>query len=116
MGIAAATAAYESGAEWLEEAKEYIAKNIQFAKSFIESRCPKIKVMEPEGTYLLWLNFSAYTELTDREISERILRKAKVWLDEGRMFGNEGEKFQRINCATPRKILQDALERICNEF
>ncbi len=116
MGIAAATAAYENGAEWLDEAKEYIAQNIQFAKSFIESHCPKIKVMEPEGTYLLWLNFSAYTELSDREISERILRKAKVWLDEGRMFGSEGEKFQRINCATPRKILHDALERICKEF
>lgn len=116
MGIIAATSAYESGGEWFDEAKAYIKSNIDFAKSFIAERCPKIKVVEPEGTYLLWLDFRAFGELSDKEISERILRKAKVWLDAGRMFGTEGEKFQRINCATPRKILADALERICDEF
>ena len=71
---------------------------------------------EPEGTYLVWMDFSAFTELTDQQISERILREAKVWHDEGTMFGKEGEKFQRINVATPRKILEDALARICGAF
>ena len=54
--------------------------------------------------------------LTDTEIYNRILNVAKVWLDGGSMFGSEGEKFQRINCATPRRLLKKALEQICNAF
>lgn len=115
MGIVAATAAYSEGAEWFDEAKSYIWKNIQFAKKYIEENCPKIKVIVPEGTYLLWLDFSGLG-LTDKEINGRILNNAKVWLDSGSMFGTEGEKFQRINCATPRAILKEALERICARF
>ncbi|MBO7121823.1 MAG: pyridoxal phosphate-dependent aminotransferase [Treponema sp.] len=116
MGIAAATAAYSDGAKWFDQAKDYIWKNIQFAKKYLEEHCPKIRAVEPQGTYLLWLDFSAFKELSDKEISDRILNKAKVWLDDGRMFGSEGKKFQRINCATPRSILQEALKRICAEF
>ena len=63
----------------------------------------------------MWLNFSDF-ELTDSQIEDKILNKAKVWLDRGTMFGIEGEKFQRINCATPRKILEAALKAICGEF
>ena len=116
MGIAAATAAYGEGGEWFDEVKEYIWQNIQFVKSYIAEHCPKIKVIEPEGTYLLWLDFTSFTELSDKDICEKVLRKAKVWLDDGNMFGTEGEKFQRINCATPRAILKQALEQICREF
>lgn len=115
MGIVAATAAYSEGAEWFDEVKGYIWQNIVFAKNYIEENCPKIKVVVPEGTYLLWLDFSGFS-LTDKEINERILNKAKVWLDSGSMFGKEGEKFQRINCATPRSILKEALQRICAQF
>lgn len=115
MGIVAAKAAYSQGAEWFDEVKDYIWKNILFAKKYIEENCPKIKVIVPEGTYLLWLDFSGF-DLTDKEINERILNKAKVWLDSGNMFGREGEKFQRVNCATPRSILEEALQRICAQF
>lgn len=115
MGIVAATAAYSEGGEWFDAARDYIWKNIQFASNYIEENCPKIKVVIPEGTYLLWLDFSAFG-LSDEEINERILNRAKVWLDNGKMFGNEGKFFQRINCATPRKILAEALERICAQF
>ncbi len=69
----------------------------------------------PEGSYLLWLDFGSL-DISDEEINHRILKKAKVWLDNGTMFGAEGEKFQRINCATPRETLKTALERICTEF
>ncbi len=115
MGIVAATAAYSDGAEWFDQVKSYIWENILFAQKYISEHAPRIRVMLPEGTYLLWLDFSDFTELSDYEISERILRKAKVWLDYGKMFGSEGEKFQRINCATPRPILEEALKRICSE-
>lgn len=115
MGIVAAASAYSDGGEWFDEARDYIWKNIQYAKEYICDHCPKINVVVPEGSYLLWLDFSKFG-LTGTEINDRILNKAKVWLDNGSMFGKEGEMFQRINCATPRKILEEALERICSEF
>lgn len=115
FGIVAATAAYSEGADWFDSVKSYIWENILFAKKYIEENASQIKVLVPEGTYLLWLDFSE-TGLSDSEINDRILNKAKVWLDSGSMFGKEGEKFQRINCATPRIILEDALKRICSQF
>ncbi len=114
-GIEAAAAAYANGGEWFDQAKAYIWQNILFAEKYILQNCPKIKVCKPQGTYLLWLDFKAF-DLTDRQIEDKILNKAKVWLDGGSMFGLEGEKFQRINCATPRKILEAALKAICEEF
>ena len=115
FGIVAATAAYSEGADWFDSVKSYIWENILFAKKYIEENASQIKVLVPEGTYLLWLDFSK-TGLSDSEINDRVLNKAKVWLDRGSMFGKEGEKFQRINCATPRIILGDALKRICSQF
>lgn len=115
FGIVAATAAYSEGADWFDSVKSYIWENILFAKKYIEENASQIKVLVPEGTYLLWLDFSK-TRLLDSEINDRVLNKAKVWLDRGSMFGKEGEKFQRINCATPRIILEDALKRICSQF
>lgn len=115
FGIVAATAAYSEGADWFDSVKSYIWENILFAKKYIEENASQIKVLVPEGTYLLWVDFSK-TGLSDSEINDRVLNKAKVWLDSGSMFGKEGEKFQRINCATPRIILEDALKRICSQF
>lgn len=115
FGIVAATAAYSEGADWFDSVKSYIWENILFAKNYIEENASQIKVLVPEGTYLLWVDFSK-TGLSDSEINDRVLNKAKVWLDSGSMFGKEGEKFQRINCATPRIILEDALKRICSQF
>lgn len=115
MGIVAATAAYSEGKEWFEAAKAYIWNNIFFAEKLVREKCPKIKVLKPEGSYLLWMDFSAFN-LSDSQINDRILNKAKVWLDGGIMFGPEGQNFQRINCATPRAILEKALIQICNEF
>lgn len=115
MGIVAAASAYTDGGQWFDAVLKYICENIEFARKYIEENAPKIKLVIPEGSYLLWLDFSDY-DLSDVEINDRILNKAKVWLDNGTMFGSEGEKFQRINCATPRAILKEALERICKDF
>ena len=116
MGIIAATATYTDGAEWFDAVKDYISQNIAFITEYLGVNCPKIKVLEPEGTYLAWLDFSAFETLSDRQISDKMLNGAKVWLDDGTLFGREGEKYQRINAATPRPILKEALERICREF
>ena len=76
---------------------------------------PKIKFVEPEATYLIWLDFSNY-ELTQDELDRRITEGAKLWLNNGTTFGTDGKGFQRINIACPRTILLDALGRLEKEF
>lgn len=111
MGFVATKAAYEHGKEWLSELKRHLVANLNFVRDFVAKNLPKARLIEPEGTYLLWLDFSAYG-YSDSELDDIIVNKAKVWLDRGTMFGIEGEGYQRINIATPRPILQEALERI----
>lgn len=111
MGMLAAKAAYEHGDEWYEAMHRYVKENIAFAKDFIEKRIPAIKMMEQEGTYLLWLDCRALP-LTDSQRKEFMVQKALLWLDEGSMFGSEGAGFERVNAACPRAVLKEALERL----
>ena len=111
MGFTATQAAYEKGKEWLLELKKHLASNLDFVRTFVKEKLSKARLIEPEGTYLLWLDFSRYG-YSDSELDDIIVNKAKVWLDRGTMFGCEGEGYQRINIATPRALLQEALERI----
>lgn len=113
MGLAACQAAYEYGADWLEDVKKYIFENYQFAKEFINGRIEKIKVVETEGTYLLWMDCSELG-LKETELEELIIHKAHLWLDGGCMFGTKSGQFQRINLTSPRAVLQEALERLEN--
>ncbi|MBR6913219.1 MAG: pyridoxal phosphate-dependent aminotransferase [Treponema sp.] len=111
MGFTATQAAYENGKEWLSALKVHLKENLDFLRDFLSEKMPKARLIEPEGTYLIWIDFSAYG-YTDSELDDIIVNKAKVWLDRGTMFGPEGDNYQRINIATPRPILKDALERI----
>lgn len=111
MGLVAAKAAYEHGEEWYEAMHDYVGENIAYTKQFLEEKIPGIRVVENEGTYLLWLDFRAL-KLSERELDELIIKKAKLWLDSGRMFGTAGKGFQRINVACPRKTLTEALTRL----
>ena len=111
MGIVAARAAYEGGKPWLEELKKHLLSNITFVRSYLAEKLPQARLIEPEGTFLLWIDFSAYG-LTDAELDDLIVNKAKVWLDRGTMFGPEGDKYQRINIATPQPLLKEAIDRI----
>ncbi|MBP5603813.1 MAG: pyridoxal phosphate-dependent aminotransferase [Treponema sp.] len=115
MGLTAALAAYKNGKPWLLDLHKHLKENIDFLRSFLAEKLPKVRLIEPEGTFLLWLDFSKLG-LSDSEIDDIIVNKAKVWLDRGTMFGLEGEFFQRINVATPRPVLEDALNRIANAF
>ena len=115
MGITACQAAYTYGEEWLEELKDYLAGNLNFIKEYLRDNLPKVKLIEPEGTYLIWLDFSE-CGLTDQEINDKMLYEAGLWLDKGTMFGEEGEFFQRINIATPRKIIKEALDKMRETF
>lgn len=115
MGIVACKAAYEFGEEWLEELKQYLIGNLDFVRRFVNEHLEKVKLIEPEGTYLVWLDFSDYG-LSDQELNKRISHGAKVWLDGGTMFGQSGAGFQRINIASPRALIKEGLEKIKSEF
>ena len=111
FGLTAARAAYEGGKSWLEALKIHLKNNLSFVRTYLAENLPAVRLIEPEGTFLLWLDFSALG-LSDSELDHLIVNKAKVWLDRGTMFGPEGENFQRINIATPQALLKEALDRI----
>ena len=113
MGLVAAQAAYQNGKPWLYALKKHLQENLDFLRNWLKTNLPKVRLIEPEGTFLLWIDFSSYG-FDDKTLDDIIVQNAKVWLDRGTMFGFEGENFQRINIATPRPLLQDALERIRN--
>ena len=111
LGIVACEAAYKDGGEWYDAMMEYVRGNIEYVKRFTEERLPGVRMIDHEGTYLVWLDFSK-TGLTVEEIDDLIVNKAKLWLDSGHIFGPVGEGFQRINVACPIATLTEALERI----
>lgn len=111
MGIAACQAAYEQGEEWLEELKKYLTDNLAYVRNFVEERLPGVQLIEPEGTYLVWLDLRGLG-LSPEQQEERIVQKAKLWLDSGTMFGEEGSGFERINIACPRATLEKAMEQL----
>jgi len=115
MGLVACQSAYEKGQNWLNELKKYLLDNINYVDAFLKEKLPKIKLIYPEGTYLLWLDFNELN-LSDDKIEELMLKEAKLWLDNGKMFGNSGKGFQRINIALPRKKLKIALENLEKTF
>lgn len=108
MGLVAAKAAYTYGEEWLCELKEYLKGNLAFVREFLRENLPQIKLVEPQGTYLIWLDCSGLS-LTLGELEELVSKKANLWLDGGFIFGKETEQFQRINIACTRKTLRQAL-------
>ena len=115
MGLAACEAAYSGGCEWLDELLVYLGGNITLIREYLSKNLPKIKLVEPEGTYLAWLDFTEL-RLPPQELEEAITHKAKLWLNNGTAFGKGGEGFQRMNTACPRSIIHTALERLKNTF
>lgn len=110
-GLTACLAAYRDGEEWYRGMLSYIGENIRFAKAFLAERLPEVKMWEPEGTYLIWLDLRSLG-LSHDKMEELIVRRARLWLDDGAMFGAAGEGFQRVNTACPRSVLKQALERL----
>ena len=115
FSLAGQEAGYRHGERWLEAALRYIRGNHDHLVSFAARRLPWLRVFPLEGTYLAWLDVSGLG-LDDREVKERLLDRAGVWLDDGPRFGRGGEGFQRLNLACPRPTLTEALERIAAAF
>ena len=111
LGLVATQAAYEHGDEWYEKMMAYVKSNIDYARNYVEEYLPGVKMINGEGTYLVWLDFRG-TGIETEELDRRIIYDAKLWLDSGKIFGKTGQGFQRINVAAPRKTVTECFERI----
>jgi len=111
FGQVATEAAYTYGEEWLEQLKEYLEENLNYLMQFIKDNIPAIKVIKPEGTYLIWMDCRELG-MDTQELRKCMLENAKVAMDDGYLFGPGGDGFTRINIACPRATLVEALNRI----
>lgn len=111
FAVTAVEAAYTYGEAWLEELLLYLEDNYRLASRFFAEQIPEIKVVEPEGTYLLWLDCRGLG-LDDKELDSFIKEKARLLLEPGPVFGAGGSGFQRMNIACPRQRLEEALQRL----
>jgi len=112
FGVVALQAAYDHGAEWLDQALGYVQANLDYLEGYLAKHIPQISVIRPEGTYLVWLDCRGLG--LDRPGLRRLMmEQARVYLDDGIIFGPQGEGFERINIACPRSMLSEALDRIC---
>jgi cystathionine beta-lyase len=111
FGAVALQAGYEHGEPWLQQVLEYIEGNLEYLEQYVAEHIRRVRVIRPEGTYLVWLDCRALG-LDGQALKRLMLEDAKVYLDEGYIFGPEGEGFERINIACPRPLLVEALERI----
>lgn len=115
FGMIGTEAAYQNGESWLEELLTYLEENLSFACDFFAEKMPQLRVMKPQGTYLLWLDFSNYG-LTDRQLGNKLINEAQVVLNPGITFGPEGSSHMRLNFACARTILAQGLEQIAAAF
>lgn len=111
FGQDALIAAYNESEKWLDSLIEYLEGNKDFFIDFIQTRIPQLKVVKPEGTYLLWVDCSGL-DMNKVEINDFFLNKCKLALNEGQIFGEEGNMFQRFNIGCPRSVLEETLLRI----
>lgn len=114
LGYLATEAAYRYGEDWLTELKELIEKHINYVVD-VFGKETKIKVMKPQGTYLIWLDFSVY-DISDEELRKLLRDEAKVILNRGFDFGEEGALHARLNVAMPTSILEEVCQRIITTF
>lgn len=113
FGIAAQEAAYSKGETWLEELLSYLRGNLRLVEEFISEKIPELKVFPLDGTYLAWIDCRRLG-MSDAQLKEFFLKDARLWLDEGTMFGSGGSGFMRMNLACPESLLTEALGRLEN--
>jgi cysteine-S-conjugate beta-lyase len=111
FGYTALEAAYRHGDEWLDQVLDYLQGNLDYLLDTFSRKIPKVKVIPPQGTYLIWLDFTALG-MDDFTLRQFMREKARVGLDDGFLFGKGGSGFQRMNIACPRYLLTEALTRI----
>lgn len=111
FAVIATQAAFREGEEWRQEMLRYIERNILFVEEFCRMRIPQIRPMRPQASFLVWLDCTAL-KLSQSELVSLFVDKAGLALNDGAMFGKEGEGFMRLNVGCPQSILREALERL----
>lgn len=111
LGAVACKAAYQGAEDWLDACLSYIRGNLEYMRSFLAERLPRIRLVEPEGTYLAWLDCSGLG-LSKEALDALIVNKAKLWLDTGSIFGSCAGQFQRVVLACPRATVEKAMQQL----
>lgn len=107
----ATIAAFQNGEEWRQQMLEYVEANIDFVDNFLKTRIPQIKALRPQASFLIWLNCRDLN-LDHDALNRLFIDGARLALNDGEMFGEEGRGFMRMNIASPRAVLQEAMERL----
>ncbi len=113
LGLTAMQAAYQKGGQWLEQLLAYLKNNRDFVYEFVCQEFPGVDMNLPEGTYLAWIDFRG-TGLQNPQ--QFFLQEARVGLSDGKIFGNGGEGFIRMNFGCPRQTLEKALSRMAEAY
>ena len=111
FSLVATEAAYNCGEDWLYELIKYIEDNVDFAIDYIKNHMPQLKVKKPEGTYLLWVDFSNLN-VDKKDLKNALINKGRIALSDGSSFGIGGDGYYRINLACPRSMVLEGLKRI----
>ena len=111
MGMVAVKSVYTKGDAWVDELVQYITGNMEYVRDFVKKNLPKAYFVEPEGTYLIWIDFSGYG-FTSAELEHVMVDGAKLWLDAGTVFGPATEQFERFTLACPRSTVAQAMKQL----
>lgn len=111
MSPIATIAAYRKGDEWRKEMLAYIEDNIRFVEDYCEKNIPGVRALRPEASFLVWLDCRGLG-LSHDELVDLFVNKARVALNDGAMFGKEGDGLMRLNVASPRSVMEEVMNRI----
>lgn len=112
FGVEAVIAAYDQGAPWIDALRQYIWDNYDFACAYLNKEIPQLRIAHLQATYLMWVDYSRLTSLSSEELSQRLINEARIWFNQGVAYGADGEHCLRINLATSRDTLTQALTRL----
>lgn len=115
FAIPALQAAYTQCDDYLEQQMEYLQGNVDFLREYLETKMPKIKLVEPEATYLMWLDCSGLG-ISGDDLANFIIHDCKVAVSRGDGFGEEGSSFVRLNIGCPRSVLKQGLDQIYEQY
>ncbi len=109
--VAAMESAYRNGGEWLDEFLLYVQSNLDFLKDYLANHIPKVQLVEPEGSFLVWLDFTALN-MDAKELESFLAQKARIALNSGYWFGRQGAGYARMTIACPQPMLKEGLSRL----
>jgi len=112
--IASEAAFSHQGAVWVDEMVDYVSGNIDYVCDFIQNNIPRIKVLKPEATYLLWMDMREFG-MNNIELKDFFVNKVGIAVNQGDIFGVEGEGYVRLNIATSRDVVVEAMVRLKEE-